>query len=208
MRSFIPKLFILALVGYAVVRMWHWPIGFTYFTQLSNLFIASAVLLQAFFGEGRLCALKFAAVVSILATFLVYLLFLAPFMPGGLPGAYRQDHYASLCMHLLVPAAALADWLLNDSSFFGGRLWPLYALLPPLCWFGSILILGAAGVRWNGMAAPYPFLDYLSPPGWFGFRPASADTPAGIGVFYSMLFMSGLFLAIGYLLQRTGRAGS
>ncbi len=196
-----PKLILLALVLYAVVCIWHWPIGFTFFTQLSNLFAAAAVLLQLIAGEGKLCSLKFAATVSILVTFLVFLVFMGPFYPGGLPAAYRQDHGASLCMHLLAPAAALADYCLNDRRAFSGKHWPMYALLPPLLWFGFILVLGAAGVRWHGMPAPYPFLNYLAPTGWFGFRPGIADgSSPGIGVFYALLAMIGLFLLIGRLL--------
>ncbi len=202
------KVIILLVVLYAIVCMWHWTLGFTFFTQLSNLFIALTVLLQLIAGEGKLSRLKFAATVAIQVTFLVYLTLLGPISTGGLWEAYRQDHYASLCMHVLVPAAALADYLLNDRQYVPRRGWPLYALLPPLVWFALILILGAAGLRWNGMGAPYPFLNYLAPAGWFGFQPGITDGRSiGIGVAYCMMSLVLLFLLVGFLIQMTGRIG-
>ncbi len=205
MKFRLPKLMILLLVLYSMIRMWHWRLGFTFFTQLSNLFIASAVLLQLLAGEGKLKAYKFAATVSILVTFFVYLFFLAPFVSGGILEAYRQDHYASLCMHILVPACALTDYLLNDRKGFRSRGWPLYALLPPTVWFAFIMVLYAFGVRWNGLPAPYPFLDFTAPAGWFGFHPdLSAGTTVGIGVIYPVLIIMGLFLLFGFLLRKAG----
>lgn len=198
------KLIILALVFYAMVRMWHWTIGFTFFTQLSNLFVAVAVFLQLFSGKDRHGAFKYAAVVSVLVTFFVYLLFLAPRMPGGLWAAYRQDHYASLCMHVLVPAAALVDFWLNDRASPMNLGWQLAALLPPIIWYMLIFALSQTGFRWFGMSAPYPFLDYLAPAGWLGINlhPAG-QTPIGVGVVYSLIAMLGLFLLVGFLLQKT-----
>ena len=185
--------------------MWHWPIGFTFFTQLSNLYAAVAVLLQLIAGPGRLKGLKYSAVVSILVTFVVYLLVLAPIYPGGILAAYRQDHYASLCMHVLVPMIVTADFCLNDKPVQLHRRWLLYALLPPAVWFCMILILGAAGFRWHGMSAPYPFLNYLAPSGWFGFMPETAGYDSmGIGVAYALVVMLGVFALIGFLILRIG----
>ena len=203
MKFRILKIIILAIVLYAVVRMWHWPIGFTYFTQLSNLFIGAVVFLQLAYGTGKLCALKYAATVSILITFFVYLTVLGMMVPGGLWEAYRQDHYASLCMHLLVPFLSLVDFLLNDRVYYQHRRWRVHALLPPIVWYVFILVLSLCGLRWNGMAAPYPFLNYTAPAGWLGFLPGTfSRSTMGIGVFYSLLAMLGLFLLIGFLLQR------
>ena len=95
---YIPKLLILASTAYAVVNLLHWPIGFSFFTQLSNLFLAAVVLLQLLFPKARfLPGLKFSAVLSIFVTFLVFLTVLGPVVPGGLPAAYAQDHGASFC---------------------------------------------------------------------------------------------------------------
>lgn len=206
-KSLVPKGVILLTTLYAMVRMWHWTIGFTYFTQLSNLFAALAVavqLVQALRGHERenTAAVKFAATVSIFVTFLVYLSVLGPMTPGGLIAAYRQDGWASLCLHLVTPLLTVADFCLNDAQ----RPWhfrhALFAALPPVIYFLFILLLGALGVRWyRGMAAPYPFLNYAAPCGWFGFMPETASaTTLGIGVFYVMLALLALFLLAGALL--------
>lgn len=206
MRYRIPKLIILALVVYAMVCMWHWKIGFTFFTQLSNLYMGLTVLLQLVIGQKKTGAMKFSALVSILVTFLVYLLVLAPLVPGGIMAAYREDHYASLCMHVLVPAVSCIDYWLNDRKSFRTSGWLVYALLPPVIWFAFILMIGAFGVRWHGMSAPYPFLNYLAPAGWFGWMPETAGYKTmGIGVAYTLVLMMGVFALVGWLVQRFSR---
>ena len=54
------------------------------------------------------------------------------------------------------------------------------------------------GVSWHGMAAPYLFLNYWAPAGWFGFRPETAGwNSAGIGVAYVILILMLLFYGLG-----------
>ncbi len=200
------------VLTYAMVRMWHWKIGFTYFTQLSNLFVGLAVLLQGVLPEKPGRAVKFAATVSILVTFLVYAAVLGPVMPGGLLAAYAQDHYASLCLHVLIPALTVWDFLLNDRDFPWSRKHALLAMAPPLGYLVLIAALGGMGFTWRGMAAPYLFLNYRAPAGWFGFMPETAgwDT-LGIGVAYVMAALVLLFYGLGrglqYLCVRLNRAG-
>ena len=51
------------------------------------------------------------------------------------------------------------------------------------------------------MAAPYLFLNYAAPAGWFGWMPETAGyTTLGIGVFYAVLAMLLLFLAAGAIM--------
>ena len=195
------KILILLSTAYAMVRMWHWKIGFTFFTQLSNLYIAAVAGGLLVWDNRFLRANKFAATVSIAVTFLVYLTVIGPLMPGGLLAAYREDHWASLFMHLITPVLALADFMLNDSGKSWGRRHALYALIPPAAWFLLILLLGRLGVSWHGMAAPYPFLNYRAPAGWFGFRPDTLGANTlGLGVFYAMLLLLSAFLLMGRLL--------
>ena len=86
-----PKLLILASTAYAVGMLLHWPIGFSFFTQLSNLFLAAVVLLQLLRpGSPFFSGLKFSAVVSIFVTFLVFLTVLGPVVPGGLPASAQS----------------------------------------------------------------------------------------------------------------------
>ena len=197
------KILILLSTGYALIQMAHWPIGFTMFTQLSNLFAAAVAACQLARrnrgGEG-LATAKLAATASIALTFLVFLLVLAPMEPGGILAAYAQDHYASLCLHLLTPLLTLADFLVNDAPAHRWRRRQLaWVLAFPVGYFGFILILGACGFRWwRGMAAPYPFLNYEAPAGWFGFMPETASAGTlGIGVFYAILAMLALLLLVG-----------
>ncbi len=210
----LPKLLILASTAYAVVQLLHWPLGFTFFTQLSNLFLAAVVLLQLLFPAARpLPGLKFSAVVSIFVTFLVYLTVLGPVMPGGLPAAYAQDHGANFCLHLLTPALALFDFFRSDASYPYEKRHAALALIPPFVYFLFLLGLGLLGLRWRGdMLAPYPFLDYGSPAGWFGFvRGNGSLWTMRIGVFYAVLTLLLLFYAASrglLLLARRRRAGT
>lgn len=204
MKKYVLKGIVLLSTGYAFVRLVHWPIGFTFFTQLSNLYVALVVLFQLV-GKKNYSLWKYTAVVSIIITFLVYLLVLAPRMPGGLPAAYRQDHYASLCLHIITPVTATADFLLHDVNYPWRAKHIFCALLPPVCYLLFILALGQAGVRWGrwNMTAPYLFLNYSAPAGWFGFMPETADyTTLGIGVFYAIIVMIGVFILVAWLLLR------
>lgn len=189
MKYALPKLAVVISTGYAFFWLAHWPLGFTFFTQLSNLYAALIVL----------AVLKYTASVSIFVTFLIYLTILAPLMPGGIMAAYTQDHWASLCLHVITPAAGIIDFFLNDAP--EGRWRKVHialALIPPVMWLAFILVLGAVGILWHGMAAPYPFLNYLAPAGWFGWQPSTAGAATmGVGVFYAILAMIALFGLVG-----------
>ena len=202
---------ILLSTGYAFAMLLHWPIGFTFFTQLSNLFTALVVLCQLLLPgwAERLKPWKYMAAVSILLTFLVYLTVLAPIMPGGILAAYRQDHWASLCMHLITPFLTIADFLLHDTDYPWRGRHVFLAAIPPFSWLLFIFVLGGLGLRWGmgNMSAPYPFLNYAAPAGWFGWMPETASyTTLGIGVFYAILAMIPLVLLLGLLLLRCAMA--
>ena len=203
--SRIRKMLILLVTLYAMLAMLHWPIGYTFFTQLSNLYAAAIVACQLLLRRrGKtLFLLKYTAAVSITLTFLVFLCVLAPIHPRGILGAYMQDHGSSLCMHLINPILTVWDFLDDARSDCPlTRRHIFLAVLPPLGYFVFILILGRCGLRWAGMTAPYPFLNYAAPAGWFGFRPDTIDrTTLGVGVFYAVLAMLGAVLLIGWLLQ-------
>ena len=112
--------------------------------------------------------------------------------------AYAQDHCSSFVLHTVVPVLMLVDFLMNDTDRHYGRLDVLLALVPPVGYLAFMLSLGAAGFRWHEMAAPYPFLNYKAPAGWFGFRPETADwSTTGIGVAYSIIALLALFVVVG-----------
>ena len=194
MRQHALKILILLILAYAIAMMLHWVPGFTYFTQLSNIFTGLIVLLQLLlrYRSERLVPLrpwKFAASVSMVLTFLVYLLLIAPFTPGGMLAAYLQDHGASLCFHILIPVLTVTDFLRHDAAFPWKKRHIGMGLVPPLLYLLFILLLGQAGYRWGfgEMLAPYAFLNYAAPAGWFGWMPETADyTTMGIGVFYAI----------------------
>ena len=201
LRRTVLKILILISTGYALVRMLHWTIGFTYFTQLSNLYVAVVVLIQLLDGKKH-CVLKYSAAGSIFITFLIYLLVLAPAMPGGMIAAYRQDHYASLCLHLITPALTVADFFLHDTGYQWEKKHIFSAVIPPVVYLCFILLLGGFGFRWGrgSMTGPYAFLNYAAPAGWLGFRPETASyTTLGIGVFYCIMILVLLFLLVGGL---------
>ena len=195
------KLLILTVTLYAMITMLHWPVGFTFFTQLSNLYAAVVAALQIVRPRSaRLAVVKYTAAVSVTATFLVFLTVLAPLDPRGFVAAYAQDRCASLCMHFVTPVLTVWDFLANDAGELPvkRRLVP-FAALPPLLYYGMILLLAQCGFRWNGMTAPYLFLNYDAPAGWFGFMPETASyTTLGIGVAYAVLGMVGVFLSLGW----------
>ena len=209
MKSILPKIAVVISTGCAFVQLAHWPLGFTFFTQLSNLYaalIALAQLNRRF--RYRLTVAKYTATVSVLITFLVYLTVLAPATPGGMLAAYAQDHFASMALHIVSPLLCLADFLLNDAP---ARPWKMgclrLALIPPVVWLLLILILGRCGVRWHGMIAPYPFLNYAASTGWFGFAPEAADASSlGIGVFYVICAIIAIYLAVAALLLALAQA--
>ncbi len=212
------KYLLIVCVIYAVIMMAHWPIGFTFFTQLSNIFAAVVITIQLTYENKRntddtegyarsVLILKYMASVALFVTFLVFLLFLAPFVPGGYIAAYTQDHCASLCMHLINPILIQCDLFICDRK----RDWksvPVWcSAVPFLVYFLFILTLGLCGFRWrfaNGavLSAPYAFLNYTAPAGWFGFKPETVGmTSTGIGVFYVVIVMTAAVLLIGKYLK-------
>ena len=213
-KNYIFKVLLIVCVVYAIIMMVHWPIGFTFFTQLSNIFAAVVITIQLIYENKRdaddtvgyarfILILKFMASVSLFVTFIVFLLFLAPFVPGGIIAAYLQDHCASLCMHLFTPLLIGCDLFICDRNRDWKSVPAWCSAVPFLVYFLFILTLGACGFRWrfaNGtvLSAPYAFLNYTSPAGWFRFKPETMGvTSAGIGVFYVVIVMTVLILLIG-----------
>lgn len=196
------KIAIILVVVYATVMMLHWPIGFTYFTQLSNLFAAFAIILQLIDRQDRswIYLIKYMATVSVFITGMVFLLILAPFDPHGFIGAYLQDHLASVCMHMIVPVLMVWDFLKNDTPFSLKKGYAVYAMIPFLVYFIFVMIIGRLGLRWYGnMTGPYPFLNYGAPTGWFGWDLSRAGYDSlGIGVAYVIVVMSGIVGLIGW----------
>ena len=115
--------------------------------------------------------IKFMATISITLTFLVYMLLLAPTNSQGFIGAYLNNGAGSLCVHFITPVLAIIDFLLFSEHYRPDEKHVYYSVVPPLVYVGYVIVLGHVfHIRWYGdMLAPYNFLNYGAPTGWFGF---------------------------------------
>ena len=85
----------------------------------------------------------------------------------------------------------------------------IYAVIPPLCYVAFVYILAALGVRWyDTMTAPYNFLNYAAPTGWFGWDLSQMGSESlGIGVVYMIVVLLLIFIGIGLLYLAINGAG-
>ncbi len=159
--------------------------------------------------NNRLYMLKFLMTLSITLTCLVYMIILGPTSDDGLIGAYLHNHAGSLGVHLIGPVFAIADFLIFDKGFKARKIYAIYAVIPPLCYVGFVYILAVLGVRWyDTMTAPYNFLNYNVPTGWFGWDLSQMGSESlGIGVVYMIVVLLFIFIGIGLLYLTINGAG-
>jgi len=181
----------------------------TQFTNLSNIFgdialvisLAFDVAIYASFARRKpqwVYVLKYISALSLTLTFFAYMVFLAPNSEYGFWGAYLRNGGASLCVHVLSPVLSIIDFFAFDRAYKPKNYHCLIGCFPPALYFVSIVILGALGMDWNGMAAPYAFLNYAAPAGWFGLNLEYDNSPSfGVGVFYIVAIILILFIAVG-----------
>lgn len=186
----------------------------TYFTYLSNIFITLILILflfldvQVFLTKGKinhktngLYTVKFMLTISITLTLFIFFFLLAPTYDSYFAAYFRADNGGSFFLHLFTPMLAILDFFLFDYEFDSKRFHAVYAIVPPLCYVAyTVLLAELMAYRWEGRKSPYNFLNYGAATGWFGFNPKaiSKDT-LGIGVFYSIIVLSLIFLVIGIL---------
>ena len=72
-----------------------------------------------------------------------------------------------------------------------------------------VYILAVLGVRWyDTMTAPYNFLNYNVPTGWFGWDLSQMGSESlGIGVVYMIVVLLFIFIGIGLLYLTINGAG-
>ncbi len=174
--------------------------GVLYYTIQSNLwvFLITAVYLalsvvHLFTGPGEtwrvLEIVRFAVLVGITITFLVFWCMLAP--------AMEKEYLLSvnnILVHTLVPLMFIADFFLFNRAAAPGRIQVLWCIAMPLYYFIFSLVHAALRPQLrfqDGSRYPYFFLD-LDKFGWFGFQ-------NGLGVFWWVLIVLGLTLGLGYL---------
>ncbi len=210
-RSIILKIIAVLASCYGMARTYSGPQFLTFFTNLSNIFIDVVMLVflaQDFSmlksgGKRPLSngwyVVKFMATISITLTFLVYLLLLAPTNEGGIFASYFRKGGGSFCVHFVTPVLAILDFMLYDYRMESSRKHVLFAVIPPLCYVGFVIILAVCGMRWYGdMYAPYNFLNFGAETGWFGFDLSQMSSHTlGIGVFYMIVVLLLIFLGIG-----------
>lgn len=197
---------------YGMCRSCQNLMAFTYFTNLSNIFMDMVLFgfmvrgIRKIRHGGKAApvsngwyVIKFMATISITLTFFVYLTILAPTNPNGFVGAYLINGGGSLCVHVINPLLSILDFILFDYHYESGKHHVFYALVPPLVYLLSIVLLASQGMRWgDNMYAPYNFINFGAPTGWFGFDLSlMGNTTLGIGVAYMIALLLIIFAFIG-----------
>lgn len=206
------KLIALVASVYGMIRTMDSLKSFTYFTNLSNILIDIVLVIFIYLdiniisSDGKknykgnwAYVLKFMATISITLTFLIYLTLLAPTNENGFIYAYMTNGAGSLCVHMVAPVLAIADFILFDYKYRSTKLHALFATIPPLVYVAFVVIMAGCGMRWgDDMYAPYNFLNFGAETGWFGFDLSLLGAKTlGIGVFYMIVVLFFIFLGIG-----------
>ncbi len=136
-----------------------------YFTVLSNLLEGFASVYYIYAYKTRkithsLLRLKYVAMIALMVTFLVVVVFLGPLM--GYPMMYVG---ANLWFHLLIPLLALAEFLILDQEEYT-RTDTLYTLIPLLLYgFGYLTNILVNGVGVHSANDWYRFFSWGIPVG-------------------------------------------
>lgn len=207
--SILIKIIAIAVSVYGLYRSFGKSDYFTYFTNLSNIAIdlVLAVSLILVISNKKPAKawyiIKYLFTISIMLTFLIYLAVLAPTDKDGFINAYIRNYCGSLCVHFIGPVLAILDFIIFDKNFKSKKRYALYAVIPPLIYVGYVVILAQCfGFRWgDNMMAPYNFINYGAPCGWFGFDLGNINsTTLGIGTFYMIIILCAIFILLGILL--------
>ena len=179
---------------------------FMYFTIQSNLAIAAVCALGLFF-LARGCAMgnawlivKLAGTVSITLTGVVFVVLLVPVLGD------MAWNVPNTLTHVVVPAAAIADFFAVASGSRIKRKNVIWVIIPPMLYavyagIGYILEWEFAA----GQNYPYFFLNWGSPAGAFGF---SNELPY-LGCVWWILLLLAFLIAVGRcyaaMAERTGK---
>ena len=176
-----------------------------YYTNQSNLLMAAICLAfalwQMFANKSmpRWCyVVKYAGTVAITITFLVFWLFLAPFMTEDMP-VFSLN---SVCLHLVAPLLAIADFLIFDCNWLSSKKTMWWTLVFPAYYFAFAVICSKCGVTFDsaGAVMPYFFMDFYTY-GWFTFQ----LKPFTLGVAYWLVAILAFVLGVGALYLRIKR---
>lgn len=182
---------------------------YTYFTNLSALFVGIMCGLFLYYDlKGKkvtalMCKVKYMATISVFITFLLYALFIGPTQEGGLFAAYQNVYWSSLVEHLIIPVAAIIDFYICDTPYEFTFKDAYLGVVPSIIYCIYALALSFAGVTWLSskgevMCMPYNFLNYKAPCGWFGMDlDGISTTTLGVGVAYFIILFVVIFVLIG-----------
>ena len=180
------------------------PATLLFFTIQSNIWIAIVCLVGLIrMVQGKKMSrnaglAKFVFTISITLTGMVFCFMLAPTLGKN---AFDQN---SVNCHVIVPIAAVADFLLTGGEIEYKRKEVWLVALPPLYY----TIFAAIGYVCNwqfvkGQNYPYFFLNWGSPAGAFGF----CDELPYLGVVWWILILLGFLLLCGELFLALVRKG-
>mgnify|MGYP003291852068 CR=1 FL=1 len=147
--------------------------------------------------------IKYVFTLCIFVTFLLFNTLLGPTQVGGLFVSWGNIYYCSFCAHVLTPVTAVIDFFVSDREYEPKLKEAPLAVLPLFAYVIFVMILSSTGYIWYSlnnepMCAPYNFLNYKAPCGWFGFDLGHINSQTlGIGVAYFIIVMSGIFALIG-----------
>lgn len=196
---------------YGMYRSMKNMMSWTYFANLSNVFIDAALLLflvtdmilllskgERVYKRNWQYIIKYMATISITLTFFIYLTILAPTSANGFVHAYLQNGAGSLCVHLITPVLAILDFILFDYRYQSNKLHVIFAVIPVLLYVAFVVIAAGLGLRWDTKYAPYNFLNFGAPTGWFGFDLSLMGYETlGVGVCYIIIALLVISLGIG-----------
>ncbi len=135
--------------------------------------------------------IRFVILVSVMLTFVVFGLLLAPVIPLS----YTLS-VTSLTLHFIAPLVALADYLLFEPCLKWRTLERLAIGIPPLYYFGFVMACVGLGIRFppDDTLVPYFFMNFELF-GWFRI------SSTGIGVAYWMIILMGIVTLIAFALD-------
>ena len=111
----------------------------------------------------------------------------------------------SLCVHFITPVLAIIDFQLDLAEHIDHmQKHVYYSVVPPLVYVGYAIVSrkNVFHIRWyKHMLAPYNFLNYGAPTGWFGFDLSLLGSKTlGIGTFYMIVVLLIIFIVFRYFI--------
>lgn len=178
-----------------------WYTRLFYFTAQSNIWIGltflTILIVTFFFPRARrfkdkLYFFKFAFTSSITITALVFFCFLAPFADAS----YHVWSLSSFMTHLFAPVLAIVDFFVDDYPVYLTKKQRFCAVVPPTIWITIVSIMSILKVDFGrGVFYPYPFFNFYSQLGIFGF---SKELPL-MGAFYWIIGIGFMFFITGII---------